>query len=464
MISIWAFWIPVVQTMLLHYSAYLGVNIGPLINGFVSCHSILILSAYATAEALDSDHSFTVLQSITRHGIASVLILLAYVLLQTNLRPLVNGILSNVPNLTPVPLQMGVAAGYSLLLPSKMLLAIPAIAHTLYANPHFRTSLTRDLLEAQNWTLVDRQWSNTGYISVLDSSELQYRLMRADHSLLGGEWLLTTDRKEREGWLVPEPVYAVFSMLESVRLLRLSPEIPDSQAQALVIGLGIGTAPKAFIAHGINTTVVELDPIVHSFATQYFDLPTNHTAVLKDAVPWVAAAAAGHHRYDFMIHDVFTGGAEPLSLFTTSFLHNLRSLLTPNGAIALNYASDLSLPLTKLVLNTINQVFSSQCKIYRDSPPRDKIPPKLQFPRRLPQHGDFLPQHSRSHLLPQTNTSGLPRQQKSRALHATQARTRDTIPASNFPSLERRRRTELGGSASRKCKETLAYHAQSPPG
>lgn len=417
MISIWAFWIPVVQTMLLHYSAYLGVNIGPLINGFVSCHSILILSAYATAEALDSDHSFTVLQSITRHGIASVLILLAYVLLQTNLRPLINGIMSNVPNLTPVHLQMGVAAGYSLLLPSKLLLAIPGIAHTLYANPHFRTSLTGDLLEAQNWTLVDRQWSNTGYISVLDSSELQYRLMRADHSLLGGEWLLTTDRKEREGWLVPEPVYAVFSMLESVRLLRSSPEIPDSQAQALVIGLGIGTAPKAFIGHGINTTVVELDPVVHSFATQYFDLPTNHTAVLKDAVSWVADAAAGHHRYDFIIHDVFTGGAEPLSLFTTSFLHNLRSLLTPNGAIALNYAGDLSLPLTKLVLNTINQVFSSQCKIYRDSPLEAKshlnanseedflnmvifcrnTPGPISF--RKPIQADFLGSKSREHYM-----------------------------------------------------------------
>lgn len=193
------------------------------------------------------------------------------------------------------------------------------------------------------------------------------------------------------------------------------------EEKALVIGLGIGTAPKALLAHGISTTIVELDPVVHRFATQYFGLPTNHTAVLRDAVKWVrqqarakeAAAAVSptlvvepgavtegettttsattidrstkksddddeaeeeeakgktKMHFDYIIHDVFTGGAEPLELFNTAFLRDLRTLLTPNGVIAINYAGDLSLPLTRLVLRTIYHTFDGQCKIYRDGP------------------------------------------------------------------------------------------------
>lgn len=368
-LSVWTFWTPVVQTLILHYSADLGVVGGPILNGFVSCYSILVPSAYAVAEALDGENAAPVSARVKSYSKATVPTLIVFLTMQTTLASWVPRLLSSVPKLTPVHLQLAQAAAYSFLLPSKFLFAVPALSHTLYWNPHFRSSLTEELLQSHNWTLIDRRWSNTGYISVLDSSDLQYRLLRADHSLLGGEWLLTTTRKEKEGWLVPEPIYAVFSILESVRLLRLSPATPDWQAQALVIGLGIGTAPKALIAHGIDTTIVELDPVVHAFATQYFSLPANHTAVLQDAVSWVAKSASTKPKlYDYIIHDVFTGGAEPLPLFTATFLQNLRSLLTPNGAVALNYAGDLSLPLTRLVLNTIDVVFEGQCKIFRDSP------------------------------------------------------------------------------------------------
>jgi spermidine synthase len=136
--------------------------------------------------------------------------------------------------------------------------------------------------------------------------------------------------------------------------------------------LGIGTAPKALIAHGIDTTVVELDPKVHEYATRYFDLPANHTAVLEDAVAWVQNSSSSDHltsQYDYIIHDVFTGGAEPLPLFTDHFLQNLRSLLTSQGVIAINYAGDLAESSTKQIINTINLAFDRQCRIFRDTEP-----------------------------------------------------------------------------------------------
>lgn len=107
-------------------------------------------------------------------------------------------------------------------------------------------------------------------------------------------------------------------------------------ADSAIRGLGIGTSVKGIIAHGINTTVVELDPGVHDLAIKYFDLPPNHTAVIQNAVPFVnKAAAVATERYDYIIHDVFTGGAEPVSLFTLEFLTDLRTLLKDDGVVAI---------------------------------------------------------------------------------------------------------------------------------
>ena len=98
----------------------------------------------------------------------------------------------------------------------------------------------------------------------------------------------------------------------------------------------MGTAPKAFIAHGLNTTIVEIDPIVHHFATKYFELPSNHTKVISNAVTWAAQQAKERpETYDYIVHDVFTGGAEPTALFTYEFLQDLNTLLKEDGAIAI---------------------------------------------------------------------------------------------------------------------------------
>lgn len=89
------------------------------------------------------------------------------------------------------------------------------------------------------------------------------------------------------------------------------------------------------IAHGIDTTIVEIDPVVYDFASKYFDLPANHTAVISDAVSYASLSVGLGKQFDYIIHDVFTGGAEPIDLFTFEFLNDLHSLLRPNGVIAI---------------------------------------------------------------------------------------------------------------------------------
>ena len=130
-------------------------------------------------------------------------------------------------------------------------------------------------------------------------------------------------------------------------------------------GLGVGTSPAAFVAHGIITTSIEIDPVVHTYATRYFNLPA-HNSIIGDAIPTVKTLRNG--TYDYIIHDVFTGGVEPLELFTWDFLDNLKGLLTEDGTIAINYAGDLLLPTAASVVSTILAVFPT-CRIFRESAP-----------------------------------------------------------------------------------------------
>jgi spermidine synthase len=89
--------------------------------------------------------------------------------------------------------------------------------------------------------------------------------------------------------------------------------------------------------HGIDTTVVELDPVVVKFAEQYFNFPSNHAVIVDDATKFVKRAlkAPSVQQYDYIVHDVFTGGAEPAELFTVDFLHQLSFLLKDDGVIAI---------------------------------------------------------------------------------------------------------------------------------
>ncbi|KAK6424501.1 hypothetical protein LTR95_016388 [Oleoguttula sp. CCFEE 5521] len=375
-LPLWAACMPLVATGVVLLSEILGLIVGPMITGFLSCHTIVTVLSYAIAMNVEQ---IDLSKSVGTSDIASVAVsagsLGLFVLLERKLGELLLSVLGVSQHLNPLNLQVvsSLALGAAMPQRQNLFYATVVVANLVallapQGSGPYSLSVANAGLGAQNWTLLARQWSNTGYISVLENTEQQYRVLRCDHSLLGGEWQLTPERRN-QGWQVSEPIYAVFEMLEAVRLLKTDRPVPDKDAQALVIGLGIGTAPKALISHGINTTIVELDPVVHQYASTYFDLPPAHTAYLSNAIPWVQAQSKLVPKYDYILHDVFTGGAEPLALFTTTFLKNLRSLLSPNGIAAINYAGDLSLPLTSLVLNTIDQAFDRQCSAFRDQAP-----------------------------------------------------------------------------------------------
>lgn len=108
-------------------------------------------------------------------------------------------------------------------------------------------------------------------------------------------------------------------------------------------GLGTGISANAFARHGIATTIVEIDPAVYDAARQYFGLsdPGKHNVFLQDARGWVRSRRAmveaedpSAMKYDVVIHDCFSGGGVPEHLFSIEFWNDLKTILSPEGVIA----------------------------------------------------------------------------------------------------------------------------------
>ncbi|KAK7515349.1 S-adenosyl-L-methionine-dependent methyltransferase [Phyllosticta citriasiana] len=425
-IPVLAFWSLPMQALLFRYSASFGAIYGPVVTEALTLFPILLLSIHCSIDLLDTC-KISSFNSTFAEVISPLACYVTFSSVENFVANLLPPLMGSNPVLTRSGLSVLIAAFYAALSPSYLLvLVLPALFHTLRLNPHFPGSanfaVLNQTLNEHNYTIIERRESLTGYVSVLESQESWFRILRCDHSLLGGEWKVTPARMGTGQWH-PEPIYSVFAMLEAVRLVMTGPadqQRPDSEKTALNIGLGIGTAPSGMIRHGINTTIVELDPAVHAMATEYFDLPSNHTAVISDAVPYVASTAAERPgSFNYIIHDVFTGGAEPAALFTYDFLSGLKMLLNPSdGVVAINYAGDLKLPTTQLVLQTIHAVFPS-CRIFRDGEPAQDahnaasdfinmivycrpVAEPIRF--RQPEDADYLNSRVREHMMfPRSN-------------------------------------------------------------
>ena len=386
-IPCFAFWIPILQFILFKCSSLLPMPYGPLITEILTYYPLLFLSVYAAGlffSKVDlSGFNQTIAEQVP--SASAYLLFTGVSRIVRDLLPIYMG--SNII-FSRVGLQIVVAGFYGLALPAATLWpALPALGFTMLANVHNPLQRTTDVLNntlaLYNYTLLERRESVTGYISVLENTNDQFRVMRCDHSLLGGEWTMLPPKGRVPR--VKEPIFAIFAMLEAVRLVEPAPGIPrllDTQKRALNIGLGVGTAPTAMIAHGINTTILELDPVVHEFALKYFGLPTNHTFVIGDALQIVQQMIPKvDARYDIIIHDVITGGAEPVDLFTLEFLSNLAALLKPDGVIAIVRIDPVAIP-NSLSYSSLTNCHTLELR-WRPRPPC-RLPRHPHHPRRLP--------------------------------------------------------------------------------
>ena len=223
LVPAFVFWIPTLQYFLFQQSRLFGLPYGPVITESLTYFPLLLLTIYAAGTYLDQLDLSSFVPLISEHGPAVG----SYVLF-TTAQKLFSGLMqTNIGGhilYTRAGYQLTLATLYALTIPSTLLWpAIPSIAFNLAYNPHIPLQRTTDLLNStlqnQNFTLLERTESLTGYISVLENTQANFRVMRCDHSLLGGEWTKVANYKNPHS-RVKEPVYAVFAMLEAVRLVE----------------------------------------------------------------------------------------------------------------------------------------------------------------------------------------------------------------------------------------------------
>lgn len=216
-----AFWVPTIQYFLFQHSSELGNPLGPAVTELLTIFPLVLLSMSVASGLLEELTS-----RLERYGqfVSEQGVLVGGWLLFRAMDGVLQSTLPRYIGINAIftvgGLQLGIAALYTVTLPSLwVLLAIPSLLFSLTWNVHMpfagTTARLNATLQEIGFQLVDRQESLTGYISVLDSSKFGFRAMRCDHSLLGGDW---TRKFPGYNPRVADPIFAVFTMLESVRL------------------------------------------------------------------------------------------------------------------------------------------------------------------------------------------------------------------------------------------------------
>lgn len=216
-------------------------------------------------------------------------------------------------------------------------------------------------LEPEYRTLARRE-SVTGWVTVAEEERRRVRVLRSGHSILGGIFID-----------YDESIFGSFYYMEAVQLIKRPPIInsngneDNAPFRALQIGLGIGVSAKSLTEAGVLVDIVELDPAVYEFAISYFQLPPPHAIYLEDGHQFLINKA-NESTYDYILHDVFTGGTVPSALFSQEALLLCKRTLKPNGILALNYVGGVLSPYNTsfaLITSTLQSVFS-QVRIFTE--------------------------------------------------------------------------------------------------
>ncbi|KAG6880167.1 hypothetical protein C0992_004619 [Termitomyces sp. T32_za158] len=260
-------------------------------------------------------------------------------------------------------------------------LASPVLPHPLpetYYRPNTSITIHSSVQSVTGLIVVGEARDPPDYDNS-DQGLHSVRYLRASHSILGGVWMgskiMTLDHaapiEDAFGTPLGDSIYSTFVLQEAIRLVNSTGK--EEWDNGLLIGLGAGTSATAFIRHKVPITIVEIDPAVYDAARTYFGLPDPGPGrvFLEDARAWVArkrteAEIGGVKQlYDFVVHDCFSGGGVPEHIFTLEFWEDLKSIMHPQGVVAVNFAGVPKSDSTRMILATLEKGFVS-CRGFHD--------------------------------------------------------------------------------------------------
>jgi spermidine synthase len=169
----------------------------------------------------------------------------------------------------------------------------------------------------ENYTVLSETETYYGWVRVVDQKENGIRWLMSDSSTIGAEDLYTGK-----------------SLLGYQKVVGLVPLLNKHGKTALLIGLGSGHLVNRFNDYGIVTDAIEIDPAVIEAANNHFSFKPTGRVIAGDARYQIRKL---DRKYDFIIHDCFTGGAEPVHMLSLDTILELKSKLNSDGILALNF-------------------------------------------------------------------------------------------------------------------------------
>ncbi|MCL5677487.1 MAG: fused MFS/spermidine synthase, partial [Firmicutes bacterium] len=135
---------------------------------------------------------------------------------------------------------------------------------------------------------------------------------------------------------------------EYTDFFHLATALGGTPKKALFIGLGGGSAPKAFWRDypQLQIDVAEIDPEVIRVARKYFEVPDDPRLRLH-AADGRLFLEGSRERYDLIVLDAFFADAVPFHLTTREFFALAAEHLQPDGVLAINAISAVEGPRSR---------------------------------------------------------------------------------------------------------------------
>lgn len=182
-----------------------------------------------------------------------------------------------------------------------------------------------------------------GWVRVIDQPDNNLRVLTVDGSTIGAASISDSE-----------------NAMTYQKIVTLLPALTKDPSRALLIGLGAGHMVPALQQANVITDTLEIDPAIAHAAGEYFDFKPTGLSIIGDARYEIRKL---DKQYDLIILDVFTGGSEPIHLLTVETLTQLKSLLTDDGILALNFVAfrgEGNNPALASVSKTLAEVFPHQ--------------------------------------------------------------------------------------------------------
>ncbi len=208
--------------------------------------------------------------------------------------------------------------------------------------------------DGDRYKILSERESLYGWVRVIEEQKRDLLFLTSDASMIGAASI--SNGKSR---------------LAYQNIVGMMPDLVPHMTRALIVGLGAGHMAKVlYDRYGIVTDTLEIDPAVADAAVDYFGFKPTGQAIVGDARYEIRHLQGP---YDLIIHDCFTGGAEPAHLLTVETLTQLRGMLSEHGILALNFVAfsqDGRNPALASVARTVGKVFP-QMSVFISEPGED---------------------------------------------------------------------------------------------